>query len=324
MTTELTDIELDEVSLVDKGANQEAHVVLVKRSPLRRFADWMMGKGYGYGYGDKDGMKDKMHSADYAMPMSQIMAEDEAQSQLARLMMALHESLQSIQGAEIDAGEKLALMQQSAAEFAEAVDGIEIMKSLRDEIESLSSLDEIPAAIAALNKALGNEGEAEEVADMTEPVKTEESSVEVEKADEMAKALESEVAKREALEKKLAEMEALTKRAEIAARVERNMGSVPGGNAGELVDLLVAIHDGAGADVVGKVEALLVSSSEAVAESAVLEEVGKDAGAEADVFARAQALADDLRKNDPSLTKEVALAKAFEMNPELAAAAYAR
>ena len=324
MSTELTDIELDEVSLVDKGANQEAHVVLVKRSPLRRFADWMMGKGYGYGYGDKDGMKDKMHSADYAMPMSQIMAEDEAQSQLAWLMMALHESLESIQGAEIDAGEKLALMQQSAAEFAEAVEGIEIMKSLRDEIESLSSLDEIPAAIAAINKALGNEGEAEEVADMTEPVKTEEPSVEVEKADEMAKALESEVAKREALEKKLAEMEALTKRAEIAARVEKNMGSVPGGNAGELVDLLVAIHDGAGADVAGKVEALLVSSSEAVAESAVLEEVGKDAGAEADVFARAQAFADDLRKNDPSLTKEVALAKAFEMNPELAAAAYAR
>lgn len=324
MTTELTDIELDEVSLVDKGANQEAHVMIVKRSPLRRFADWMMGKGYGYGYGDKDGMKDKMHSADYAMPMSQIMAEDEAQAQLARLMMALHESLESIQGAELDASEKLAMMQQSAAEFAEAVEGIEVMKSLRDEIESLSSLDEIPAAIAALNKALGNEGETEEVADMTEPVKTEEPSVEVEKADEMAKALESEVAKREALEKKLAEMEALTKRAEIAARVEKNMGSVPGGNAGELVDLLVAIHDGAGADVAGKVEALLVSSSEAVAESAVLEEVGKDAGAEADVFSRAQAIADELRKNDPSLTKEIALAKAFETNPELAAAAYAR
>jgi hypothetical protein len=324
MTTELTDIELDEVSLVDKGANQEAHVMIVKRSPLRRFADWMMGKGYGYGYGDKDGMKDKMHSADYAMPMSQIMAEDEAQAQLARLMMALHESLESIQGAELDASEKLAMMQQSAAEFAEAVEGIEIMKSLRDEIESLSSLDEIPAAIAAINKALGNEGEAEEVADMTEPVKTEEPSVEVEKADEMAKALESEVAKREALEKKLAEMEALTKRAEIAARVEKNMGSVPGGNAGELVDLLVAIHDGAGAEVAGKVEALLVSSSEAVAESAVLEEVGKDAGAEADVFSRAQAIADELRKNDPSLTKEIALAKAFETNPELAAAAYAR
>ena len=318
MATELTELELDEVSLVDKGANQEAHVMIVKRSPLRRFADWMMGKGYGYDD------KDKMHSPSYAMPMSQIMAEDEAQAQLARLMMALHESLESIQGAELDASEKLAMMQQSAAEFAEAVEGIEVMKSLRDQIDSLSSLDEIPAAIAAINKALGNEGETEEVEDMTEPVKTEEPSVEVEKADEMAKALESEVAKREALEKKLAEMEALAKRAEIAARVEKSMGSVPGANGGDLVDLLIAIHDGAGADVAGKVEALLVSSSQAVAESAVLEEVGKDAGAEADVFSRAQAIADELRKNDPSLTKEIALAKAFENNPELAAAAYAR
>jgi hypothetical protein len=317
MTTELTDIELDEVSLVDKGANQEAHVMIVKRSPLRRFADWMMGKGYGYDD------KDKMNSPGYAMPMSQIMAEDEAQAQLARLMMALHESLESIQGAELDASEKLAMMQQSAAEFAEAVEGIEVMKSLRDQIDSLSSLDEIPAAIAALNKALGNEGETEEV-DMTEPVKTEEISVEVEKADEMAKALESEVAKREALEKKLAEMEAVAKRAEIAARVEKSMGSVPGANGAELVDMLIAIHDGAGAEVASKVEALLVSSSQAVSESAVLEEVGKDAGAEADVFSRAQAIADELRKNDPSLTKEIALAKAFETNPELAAAAYAR
>ena len=311
MATELTELELDEVSLVDKGANQEAHVMIVKRGPLRRFADWMMGKSYGEDYGAP-------------RPMSQIMMEDEAQSQLARLMMALHESLESIQGADIDADEKLALMQQSAAEFAEAVEGIEIMKSLRDEIDSLSSLDEIPAAIAAINKALGNEGETEEVEDMTEPVKTEEPSVEVEKADDVAKALETEVAKREALEKKLAEMEAVAKRAEIAARVEKSMGSVPGANGAELVDMLIAIHDGAGAEVASKVEALLVSSSQAVSESAVLEEVGKDAGAEADVFSRAQAIADELRKNDPSLTKEIALAKAFETNPELAAAAYAR
>ena len=311
MATELTELELDEVSLVDKGANQEAHVMIVKRGPLRRFADWMMGKSYGEDYGAP-------------RPMSQIMMEDEAQSQIARLMMALHESLESIQGADIDADEKLALMQQSAAEFAEAVEGIEIMKSLRDEIDSLSSLDEIPAAIAAINKALGNEGETEEVEDMTEPVKTEETSVEVEKADDVAKALETEVAKREALEKKLAELEAVAKRAEIAARVEKSMGSVPGANGAELVDMLIAIHDGAGAEVASKVEALLVSSSQAVSESAVLEEVGKDAGAEADVFSRAQAIADELRKNDPSITKEIALAKAFETNPELAAAAYAR
>lgn len=308
MATNLTDIELDEVSLVDKGANQEAHIVLVKRSPLRRFADWVMGKSYDDGYG-------------MARPMSQVMAEDDAQQQLARLMMALHESLSSIQGAELEASEKLAMMQQSAAEFAEAVDGIEVMKGLRDQIESLSSLDEIPAAIAAITKALGDEGEGEDT--MTEPVKTEDPSV-VEKSDEIAKALESEVAKREALEKKIAEMEALAKRAEITARVEKSMGSVPGATTGDLVDLLVAIHDGVGAEAAGKVEALLTASSQTVAESAVLEEVGKDAGAEADVFSRAQTIADELRKQDPTLTKEIALAKAFEQNPDLAAAAYAR
>lgn len=308
MTSNLTDIELDEVSLVDKGANQEAHVVLVKRSPLRRFADWVLGKSYGEDYGAP-------------RAMSQVIAESDAHQQLARLMMALHESLESIEGADMDAAEKLALMQQSAAEFAEAVDGIEVMKGLRDQIDSLSSLDEIPAALAAITKALGDEGEGAET--MTEPVKTEDPSV-VEKADEIAKALESEVAKREALEAKLAEMEAVAKRAEIATRVEKSMGSVPGAATGDLVDMLVTIYEKAGADVGGQVEALLTASSAAVSESAVLEEVGKDAGAEADVFARAQAIADELRKQDPSLTKEIALAKAFESNPELAAAAYAR
>jgi hypothetical protein len=314
MATNLTDIELDEVSLVDKGANQAAHVVIVKRSPLRRLADWVLRKnGDEYGYG--------MAPPASPMPMSAIIAETDAQERVARLMEALHESLESIQDSDLSADEKLAMMQQSAAEFAEAVEGVELVKSLRDHIESLSSLDEIPAAIAAINKALNPESEGETT--MTEPVNTEDTSV-VEKADDVAKALASEVEKREALEKKLAEMERVAKRAEVAARVEKTMGAVPGASGDDLVGLLMAIHDGAGADVAGKVEALLVASSAAISESAVLDEVGKAAGAEVDAMSRARALADELRKNSPSMTKEIALAKVFDTHPELAAAVYAR
>jgi hypothetical protein len=313
MATNLTDLELDEVSLVDKGANQAAHVVIVKRSPLRRLADWVLRKNDEYGYG--------MAPPASPMPMSAIVAETDAQERIARLMAALHESLESIQDSDLSADEKLAMMQQSAAEFAEAVEGVELVKALRDHIESLSSLDEIPAAIAAINKALGNESEGETT--MTEPVNTEDTSV-VEKADDVAKALASEVEKREALEKKLAEMERVAKRAEVAARVEKTMGAVPGASGDDLVGLLMAIHDGAGADVAGKVEALLVASSAAISESAVLDEVGKAAGAEVDAMSRARALADELRKNSPSMTKEIALAKVFDTHPELAAAVYAR
>jgi hypothetical protein len=312
MATNLSDIELDEVSLVDKGANQAAHVVLVKRSPLRRLADWVLRKNGEYG----------MMPPASPMPMSAIVAETDAQERVARLMAALHESLESIQDSDLSADEKLAMMQQSAAEFAEAVDGIELVKSLHEQIESLSSLDEIPAALAALNKALGNESEGEET--MTEPVENTEDTSVVEKADDVAKALASEVEKREALEKKLADMERLAKRAEVASRVEKTMGSVPGANGEDLVGLLMAIHDGAGADVAGKVEALLVASSAAISESAVLDEVGKAAGAEVDAMSRARALADELRKNSPSMTKEIALAKVFDTHPELAAAVYAR
>jgi hypothetical protein len=314
MATNLTEIELDEVSLVDKGANQAAHVVLVKRSPLRRLADWVLRKNDEYGYG--------MAPPASPMPMSAIIAETDAQERIARLMEALHESLESIQDSDLSADEKLAMMQQSAAEFAEAVEGVELVKALRDHIESLSSLDEIPAAIAAINKALGNESEGETT--MTEPVENTEDTSVVEKADDVAKALASEVEKREALEKKLAEMERVAKRAEVAARVEKTMGSVPGANGDDLVGLLMAIHDGAGADVAGKVEALLVASSAAISESAVLDEVGKAAGAEVDAMSRARALADELRKNSPSMTKEIALAKVFDTHPELAAAVYAR
>ena len=313
MATNLTDLELDEVSLVDKGANQAAHVVIVKRSPLRRLADWVLRKNDEYGYG--------MAPPASPMPISAIIAETDAQERIARLMEALHESLESIQDSDLSADEKLAMMQQSAAEFAEAVEGVELVKALRDHIESLSSLDEIPAAIAAINKALGNESEGETT--MTEPVNTEDTSV-VEKADDVAKALASEVEKREALEKKLAEMERVAKRAEVAARVEKTMGAVPGASGDDLVGLLMAIHDGAGADVAGKVEALLVASSAAISESAVLDEVGKAAGAEVDAMSRARALADELRKNSPSMTKEIALAKVFDTHPELAAAVYAR
>ena len=315
MATNLTEIELDEVSLVDKGANQAAHVVLVKRSPLRRLADWVLRKnGDEYGYG--------MAPPASPMPMSAIIAETDAQEGIARLMEALHESLESIQDSDLSADEKLAMMQQSAAEFAEAVEGVELVKALRDHIESLSSLDEIPAAIAAINKALGNESEGETT--MTEPVENTEDTSVVEKADDVAKALASEVEKREALEKKLAEMERVAKRAEVAARVEKTMGAVPGASGDDLVGLLMAIHDGAGADVAGKVEALLVASSAAISESAVLDEVGKAAGAEVDAMSRARALADELRKNSPSMTKEIALAKVFDTHPELAAAVYAR
>lgn len=315
MATNLTDLELDEVSLVDKGANQAAHVVIVKRSPLRRLADWVLRKnGDEYGYG--------MAPPASPMPMSAIIAETDAQERIARLMEALHESLESIQDSDLSADEKLAMMQQSAAEFAEAVEGVELVKSLRDHIESLSSLDEIPAAIAAINKALGNESEGETT--MTEPVENTEDTSVVEKADDVAKALASEVEKREALEKKLAEMERVAKRAEVAARVEKTMGAVPGASGDDLVGLLMAIHDGAGADVAGKVEALLVASSAAISESAVLDEVGKAAGAEVDAMSRARALADELRKNSPSMTKEIALAKVFDTHPELAAAVYAR
>ena len=316
MATELTHIELDEVSLVDKGANQAAHVVLVKRSPLRRLVDWALRKNGEYGYG--------MAPPASPMPMSQVLAEADAHDQIGRLMEALHESLASIQDSDLSAEDKLALMQQSAAEFAEAVEGVELMKGLRDHIESLSSLDEIPAALAALNKALGlPEGETVGE-DMTEPVENTEDTSVVEKADDVAKALASEVEKREALEKKLADMERLAKRAEVASRVEKTMGAVPGTSGEDLVGLLMAIHDGAGADVAGKVEALLVASSAAISESSALDEVGKAAGAETDAMSRARTLADELRKSNPSLTKEIALAKVFDTHPDLAAAIYAR
>ena len=48
------------------------------------------------------------------------------------------------------------------------------------------------------------------------------------------------------------------------------------------------------------------------------------AGAETDAMSRARTLADELRKSNPSLTKEIALAKVFDTHPDLAAAIYAR
>lgn len=321
MATNLTEIELDEVSLVDKGANQAAHVVLVKRSPIRRFTEWLLRKN-----GEEYGMQAPPAEP---MPMSDVLANAEATMAFERLMRALHESLESIIDSDMSAEDKLAMMQQSAAEFAEATAEIELAKAMREHIDSLSSLDEIPAALAAITKALGDV-EGDPVGDdMTEPVNTEETASvtveaeQVEKAD-VTKALEAEVAKRVELEKKLAEMETLAKRAEIASRVEKNMAHVPGANGEDLVGLLMAIHDGAGAEIAGKVEALLTSSSQAVSESALLDEVGKAAGAEVDAMSRARAIADDLRKNNPGMTKEIALARAFDQNPELAAAAYAR
>jgi hypothetical protein len=43
MANELTEIELEEVSLVDQGANPEAHVMLLKRSPLAKAWAWITG-----------------------------------------------------------------------------------------------------------------------------------------------------------------------------------------------------------------------------------------------------------------------------------------
>jgi len=310
MSTELSDLELEEVSLVDKGANQEAHVVIVKRSPLRRFTDWLLNKNYGM---------EPMNP----QPMSEVLANAEAMAKIEQLMMALHESLESIHDSDLEPAAKLAMMQQSAAEFAEAVDGVEVMKGLRDTIEALSDVAQIPSALAEITKALGDEGEAQGE-DMTEQVKAEPSSVDVEKSDEVQKALKSEIEKREALEKRLAEMERVAKRAEVQTRVEKSMGAIPGASASDLVEVLMAVADGAGIEVASKVEAMLTASSAAIAESVVLDEVGKAAGAEVDAMSRARAIADEMRKENPKMSKEVALAKAFEQNPELAAAHYGK
>lgn len=305
MAHELTEIEIEEVSMVDAGANQAADVLLVKRSPWSRMRDWVVGK---------------------MAPQStaEVLAESEMDRQLWDLLMALQASLESIQYAEdLSQDERLALMQQSAAEFAEAVEGMDrpVAKKFTDAARDLSTLDQIPAMVADIHQALGTEPAASEETPMTEKKETPtaEDQATIAKAD--LEALMAKAARAEELEAAAQEAQAIAKRATIAKSVEDKAANVPGISAEDLTDLMVKVDATAGGEIASKIMDILAAASAAIGEGGLTDEVGEDQGQDAtDPMEMAKAKAQALQAEDPSLTFHKAFTKAIESDPGLAEA----
>lgn len=88
-----------------------------------------------------------------------------------------------------------------------------------------------------------------------------------------------------------------------------------GGKTDDVAALLLALREKAPEEA-DKVEALLTGAADRIEKASAFQEIGKD-DTDLGVGASAAAAAEEIRKSNPNLTKEQAIAKAYEANPAL-------
>lgn len=170
------------------------------------------------------------------------------------------------------------------------------------------SVDEMIAAISSLDD--DDESYEDEIVDEDERELAEvgkSDSVTISKADHQALIYRVEQAEQIAK----AERDA-RKRSEAIAKADSMTLSV---DRDQLVDLLFDLER-IDSDIASRVESVLTAASEQLQKSALFSEVGKST-VEFASTSSLQSAADEIAKSEPSLTQEMAFAKALEQNPDL-------
>lgn len=180
----------------------------------------------------------------------------------------------------------------------------ELLKSAPKELQDAvaAALAQKDAEIETLQKQVaGGEPQQDEInkADLPEPVR---------------KRLED-------LEKRAAEAERIAKaeqearvRAEIRKRAETYSNAGPVDEIAEMIYKAYEVSQEYGEQV----ESVLKTAHERVAEGTLFKELGSGGGdVAATTWGKVEKLADEIQKANPSLTRPEAIAKAFELNPDL-------
>jgi hypothetical protein len=342
MANKLKSLRVDEVSLVDAGANPDAHVALFKRKDSKPNAlDKLLSV---IGKGKTPVAKDAL-TFDEQQEQERIR---ELRYEAWGFASALGDSLSSIiEDKELDADAKLELMYQSLQEFAEASQGVfpkwahgYSKEHHHDHAEPFVIAKENPATepqptnkneeetdTMKIDKSKMNPEEQATLADfekrfgvaeepapeITPPVPapaTVEKSVELHP--EVKKALdELGAAKTELAEvTKSLEIERLTA---TAQKYE-----VIGKKAGELAPKLYELKK-AGGTVYGDYVALLDEQVTLIEKSGVFKEIGSNRSGNAETGDKLNLAVAEIQKGNDGISRQEAIVKAFEANPELAA-----
>lgn len=309
MAQQLTDMSIDEISLVDDPANEQARVLIVKAKSGKKAATKM--------YDVKDTEEDESTDADGM--------EDEDEK-TKRLMARVKKAIEGIapRVAQTLAGSPSA--DNDAANTAAAS-----LKEYVMDIETLSkSLEEAEAKLAALAKR-ADDAEAA-LKDAGEVIKAKDAEIETltKSAEPVAPAAEEDVLKSlpESIRKRLEESEAVAKaaQAEITKMRDESERAEAIAKAKELKvgdpdvvgPLLLRVAKGMSTvDDAAALTALLKGAGEVADQSALFKSVGSDAAVDGEPEELLKAKAAEIQKVNTGMTFEQAYVKAMEENPSL-------
>jgi hypothetical protein len=315
MATQLTDMEIMEISLVDEPANDAARVEIFKSK--------------------KAVCKDDEKDPNEAEPDND---EDDASSKPGKGKKGAAGSgkkvpMAKVAGAVLAAIEALSdeiVAKALAGEFAGNPDAAEaaafIVKETAMDLQSLqTALADAEGRIAELTKR-ADEAEAKN-RDLETVVKAKDAELDKLHADnadedEVLKSLPEPVRKRiedankaaAAAQEEVAKMRAAADEREAIEKAK----AIGIGDAAKLGPLLMRIEKGkSGAEDAAEVTRLLKSAAELSAKSPLFKQFGSDVKVEGDPEELLKAKADEIRKGKPDLSPAQAYAKATEENPEL-------
>lgn len=301
MAQDLSDMTIEEISLVDDPANEQARVLIVKakggakgKKAPHMEPDGDEGKTDGDGDGDEAEAAMRLKKAlDEIAPelVQAVIGGDpinpEAAGEAAASLKEYVMDIENLSKALEDAEARLETLEKRATDAEAALnEANEIIKAKDAELE-------------AVNKAAGGEGddnsEEEIIKSLPESIR---------KRLEAAQAVEEELAKAKA---KAEEDEAIAKAKELGV-----------GNADELGPMLLRVRKGMTTEAdAAAIETLLKSFSEVSGKSLLFKSMGSDAAVDGDPEALLKAKADEIKKANSGLTDAQAYVKATEENPAL-------
>ena len=331
MPQQLSDMKVEEVSLVDDPANPGAQVLLWKRKQGGNMSKKLDAKKTSETLHKTLAILQKFglySPPEKAMGFSDLDNAREKQEMIA----ALGDSLNSIAGdATIDDTQKAQLMQQSVQEFISAVGnpgmgmGAEADKSgnqdpaaMMDEMDKAVDLSQLSQEQkeALLQQLLDEKKKAAEASTASPAGNATEGgdAMEKEKVDEMVnKALEPVQKQLKEAQDTIAKMnedKALEQRIVKAKEITKGLTGVDHTKVAEMLKGLSSEAQ----DTLGTV---LKAASEQARLASLLVVKGSDLGASGEAHTLAKSKAEDIKKSNPKLSDAQALAKVWEQNPAL-------
>lgn len=297
MAQDLTEMTIEEISLVDDPANEQARVLIVKAKGAKASMD------------DEEDDEEELEEQPTMKEMAAAMRLKKALEEIAP------DVVQAVVGGQ-------PINPEAAGEAAAS------LKEYVMDIQALSkALEDAEARLETLEKR-ATDAEAA-LADANDIIKTRDAELDAvsKSSDEVdATPSEEEVIKSlpESIRKRLEEADKATEElAKAKAKAEEDEAVAKAaklgvGKAEELGPVLLRVRKGATTeDDAAVIETLLKSLSEVSLKSILFKSMGSDAAVEGDPDAMLKAKADEIKKAKPELTDAQAYAKATEENPHL-------